>query len=133
MSLTSRYMTPNAQCFEKREIPTVSEFDKIRRGAYILRDNSNGEVRFVIRDLEKFRIFTEMTILPFFRKLEFSRVLQYQNTVQYVHLYKQFIFNNHAIFICKHFTIICLKSIKANQYAFLMHLEQTFSIIETRI
>ena len=62
-------------CLEKREISTVSEFDKIRRGSWILRDDSNGEVRFVIRDLEKFWTFTEMTILPFFRKLEFFRVL----------------------------------------------------------
>ena len=38
-------------------------------------DDSNGEVRFVIRGLEKFQILTEITILPFFRKLEFSRVL----------------------------------------------------------
>ena len=36
--------------------------------------DSNGEVRFVIRDLEKFWIFTEITILPFFRKLDFLGV-----------------------------------------------------------
>ena len=30
----------------------------------------------VIRDLEKLWILTEIIILPFFRKLEFSRVLQ---------------------------------------------------------
>ena len=34
------------------------------------------KIRFVIRDLENFQIFTEITILPFFRKLEFSWVLQ---------------------------------------------------------
>ena len=61
---------------EKREIPTTSESNEIRRGYLILRDDFNGEVRFVIRDLEKFWIFTEITILPFLRKLEFSRVLQ---------------------------------------------------------
>ena len=44
-------------------------------------DDSNGEVRFVIRDLEKFQILIEITILPFFRKLEFSRVLQIQTWV----------------------------------------------------
>ena len=48
-----------------------------------MRDDSNGEVRFVIRDLEKFQIFIEITILPFLRKLEFSGVpqlrQQYQN------------------------------------------------------
>ena len=60
---------------EKREIPTTSKSNKIRRGSKISRDNFNGEVRFIIRDLEKFRIFTKITILPFLRKLEFSRVL----------------------------------------------------------
>ena len=46
-----------------------------------MRDDSNGEILFVIRDLEnKFHIFnrnnnfvTEITILPFFQKLEFLR------------------------------------------------------------
>ena len=60
------------------QIPTLSKFNKIQRVSYISRDDSNGEIRFVIRDLEKFQIFTEMVILPFFRKLEFSRVLQQQ-------------------------------------------------------
>ena len=41
-----------------------------------MRDDSNGEVRFVIRDLENFWVLTEITILPFFRKFEFSWVLQ---------------------------------------------------------
>ena len=51
------------------QIPTVSEFDKIRRGSYISQDDSKGVIRFIIRDLEKFQIFTEITILPFFQKL----------------------------------------------------------------
>ena len=38
-----------------------------------MRDDSNGEVRFLIQDLEKFRILTEITLLPFFRKVEFSQ------------------------------------------------------------
>ena len=59
----------------KSEISTVSEFDEIQCGSYISQDDSNGEVHFVIRDLEKFRILTEITILPFFRKSKFSRVL----------------------------------------------------------
>ena len=67
---------PNSCSSKNVQIPTISEFDEIRLGSYILREDSNGEVRFVIRDLEKFRIFTEITILPFFRKLEFSRVSQ---------------------------------------------------------
>ena len=58
------------------QIPIVSEFDEIRRDSWISLDDSNGEIRFVIQDLEKFLILTEITILPFFRKLEFSRVLQ---------------------------------------------------------
>ena len=35
---------------------------------------------FCIRDLEKFRISTKITILPFFRKLEFSQVLHPMQT-----------------------------------------------------
>ena len=57
------------------QIPTVSKFDEIRRVSWISRDDSNGEIRFVIRNLEKFQVLTEITILPFFHKLEISRVL----------------------------------------------------------
>ena len=32
---------------------TVSEFDEILRSSYILLDDSNGEIRFINRDLEK--------------------------------------------------------------------------------
>ena len=59
------------------KISTVSEFDEIRRGSWISQDDSNGEVHFVIRDLEKFRISIEITILPFFRKLEIYQVLPF--------------------------------------------------------
>ena len=76
MSLTSHFTTPDTWCLEKREIPTVSKFDEIRHGSYILRDDSNGEVRFIIRDLENFRILTKITILPFFIKLDFLGVSQ---------------------------------------------------------
>ena len=48
------------------QILIVLEFDEIRRVSYISEDDSNGEIRFVIRDLEEFWIFTEITILPFF-------------------------------------------------------------------
>ena len=34
-----------------------------------MRDDSNGEIHFVIRDLEKFWVLTKITILPFFRKI----------------------------------------------------------------
>ena len=41
-------------------------------GSYkISRDEFNGAIRFVIRDLENFRFSTEITVLPFFRKIEF--------------------------------------------------------------
>ena len=56
-------------------ILTVLEFDEIRRVSHISRDDSNGKIRFIIRDLEKFWVLTEITILPFFQKLKFSRVL----------------------------------------------------------
>ena len=58
-----------SRCLEKYEIPTASEFDEIRHGSYISQDDSNGEVRFVIRDLEKIRILTEITILSFLREI----------------------------------------------------------------
>ena len=60
----------NARFLKKRE-----NFDclGIRCGSQISRDDSKGEICFVIRDLEKFRIFTEITILPFFEKIGFSR------------------------------------------------------------
>ena len=77
MSFTSRFTAPDIGCLKKHEIMTVSEFDKIQRGDKVSRDNSNGEVRFIIQDLEKFQILIEITILPFFIKFEFSRVLQY--------------------------------------------------------
>ena len=40
---------------EIREILTISELNKIHLGNYISRDESNGEVCFVIQDLEKFQ------------------------------------------------------------------------------
>ena len=36
-----------------------------------MRDEFNGVVRFVIQDLENFRFSTLITVLPFFRKIEF--------------------------------------------------------------
>ena len=56
------------------QIPNVSEFNENRRGSYISRDDSNGKVHLVTRDLEKFWIFTEIMILPFLRKLDFLGV-----------------------------------------------------------
>ena len=37
------------------KIPIISEFEKIRLDNYIFLEKSNGEVGFVIRDLENFR------------------------------------------------------------------------------
>ena len=34
------------------------------------RDEFNGEVRLVIQDLENFKFSTEITVLPFLRKIE---------------------------------------------------------------
>ena len=91
------FKAPDTQCLEKCEIPTVSEFDEIQRDSYISRDNSNGEICFVIRDLEKFQVFTEMTILPFFfRKLEFSRVL-HRLCIDYRQLNKVTIKNRYPL------------------------------------
>ena len=58
---------------EKREIPTTSESNEIRRGYQTSQDDFNGEVRFVIRDLENFLIFTKITILLLFETIGFSR------------------------------------------------------------
>ena len=79
MSLKNSFTAPDARCLEKREIPTISEFDEIQRVSYISQDDSNGEVHFLIRDLEKFRVLTKIIVLPFFRKLKFSRVLHVGN------------------------------------------------------
>ena len=64
-------MALDTWCLEKREILIVSKFDEIRRGSQTSRDDSNGEVRFIIRDLETFHILTKMTILPFSEYLNF--------------------------------------------------------------
>ena len=61
--------------------PTVSELNEILHASKISRDDSNGAIHFVIQDLEnKLRICNrnynfviEITILPFFQKLEFLR------------------------------------------------------------
>ena len=76
MSLKPLFRHPTLSASKNVQIPTVSEFNEIRRDSYISRDDSNGKVRFVIQDLEKFQIFTKIMILLFFRKLEFSQVLQ---------------------------------------------------------
>ena len=41
----------------RKNIPTISEFDETFLGQWILSDKSNGAVCFVIRDLEFFKFF----------------------------------------------------------------------------
>ena len=49
---------PNCNASKNVSTPTVSEFDEIQRASQISRDDSNGEIRSIIRDLEnKFQIF----------------------------------------------------------------------------
>ena len=49
---------PKGDASKNVPTPTVSEFDEIQRVSEISRDDSNGEIRFIIRDLEnKFRTF----------------------------------------------------------------------------
>ena len=43
---------PNSDASKNVLTPTVSENYEILRANYILRDDSNGAIRFVIRDLE---------------------------------------------------------------------------------
>ena len=70
---------PNRDALKNVSTPTISEFYEILRASQISRDDSNGAIRFIIRYLEnRFRIFNqnnnfviEITILPFFQKLEF--------------------------------------------------------------
>ena len=64
---------PNRDASKNVPTPTISEFYEIRHASWISRDDSNGEIRFIIRDPEnKFLIFlTKIMILPFFQKLEF--------------------------------------------------------------
>ena len=65
---------PKRDASKNVSTPTISEFYEILRAGYISRDDSNGAICFVIRDLEnKFRIFNrnnnfeiKITILPFF-------------------------------------------------------------------
>ena len=69
MYLTSRFTAPDTRCLEKCEIPTVTEFDEIRRGSYILRNDSNDEICFVIRDLEKISDFDQNYHFTIFKKI----------------------------------------------------------------
>ena len=67
----TRYPMPRKTC-KFRLSRNLTKFDVVAR----FRKTIPTVVRFVIQDLEKFQIFTKITILPLFRKLEFSRVLQ---------------------------------------------------------
>ena len=67
---------PNRDASKNVSTPSVSKFDEIRRASYILQEYSNGEIRFVIRDLEnKFRIFDRNYYFTLFPEIGISRVL----------------------------------------------------------
>ena len=68
VSRTTRVASKNVH------ILTILEFDEIQRGIYISRDDSNDEVCFIIRDLEKLSILIEITILPIYIKFSFLGV-----------------------------------------------------------
>ena len=84
-SLVPRGMHSHATCFpviglsclEIRENPHVSEFDANQLGSYILRDDSNGAILFIIRDLGNFLGFPRpfqsyiflLLFLPLFRNI----------------------------------------------------------------
>ena len=55
-------VTHYPRCFEKHEIPIVSKFNEIRLCNKILRDDSNGKIHFVIRDLENSKFSTEIAV-----------------------------------------------------------------------
>ena len=59
---------PKLDASKNVQILSVLEFDEFRRGSEISRDDSNGEIHFIIRDLEnKFCIFNrnyDFTIFP---------------------------------------------------------------------
>ena len=64
-------VTRYSRCLEKREIPIVLEFDEIQQGSKISQHDSNGEVRFIIRDKKNPDFQTELPSYPFSKKLNF--------------------------------------------------------------
>ena len=75
-------VSSNTRYLEKREIPIISEFNEIRLGNLNSRDEFNGEVRFIIRDLEKFQastctIATNYRFTNFQKKFIFPQILQF--------------------------------------------------------
>ena len=71
MSLTSPFTTPGASKKVKFQLSrNLTKFDVVARFCETI-------PTVVIQDVEKFRILSEITILPFFKKLEYSRVLHF--------------------------------------------------------
>ena len=68
----TRFTAPDTWCLEKREISNVLEFDMVA----IFREKVPTVNLFRHPRSRKFHIFTEMTIFPFFRKLDFFGVSQ---------------------------------------------------------
>ena len=84
-------VTRDPRCLEKRKIPNVSEFDGVVRFCKTI-----PTVKF-ISSSEIYKIFgflIEITILQFFRKIEFSLVLHIQP--------KQFLCQLHLLHILAH-------------------------------
>ena len=82
-------VTRYSRCLEKNEIQIVSEFDEIRRGSWISQDDSNGEVCFIIRDLEKKKFQPKLPFYPFSEKLNFlGFYIIYHKTIQITKLNK---------------------------------------------
>ena len=65
--VSSCHVSLDTRCLKKHEISTVSEFDEIQIGCQISQDDSNGEIHFFIRDLEKSQLF----LLDYSDKLPF--------------------------------------------------------------
>ena len=77
---------PNRDASKNVSTPTISEFYEILRASYILRDDSNGEIRFIIRYLEnKFQIFNRNYDFALFPEIGISRVLQLPLSAAWTH------------------------------------------------
>ena len=59
------HVSPDTRCLEKREIQTISEFNGIRLSNLNSQEEFNDEVRFIIRDLEKFQVSTCTTTVNY--------------------------------------------------------------------
>ena len=92
--VTSKFVLrhPKRDASKNVSTPTVSENYEILCANSISRDDSNGTIHFIIRDLEnKLRIFNrnynfviKITIFALIPKIGISQILQYRNRSQYM-------------------------------------------------